>query len=198
MTAIRFTAADRAYIRSSYLTLAELCASRPESPQEIEDRFQGGVLPCASYVLDDGSGMFPADYFRLVDEAGGPKALRGHFEKRHRAACIAQRMWEAQLEEDWAAYIGGVYGICLREVTPETIVRKSALVASLCQLHVLAQPRSAEWRKALRAQVDELDALEREFAPDYDRSERQQRLPTRDLLIEAAYKRFPDVFGDAR
>ena len=64
MTAIRFTAADRAYIRSSYLTLAELCASRPESPQEIHDLIERGVLPRASYVLDDGSGMFPTDYFR--------------------------------------------------------------------------------------------------------------------------------------
>lgn len=48
----------------------------------------------------------------------------------------------------------------------------------------------------MRAGVDELDALEREFAPDYDRNDDRERLPTRDLLIEAARKRYPDVFAN--
>ena len=71
------------------------------------------------------------------------------------------------------------------------------LVTSLCELLVLARPRNPEWRAALRGQVEQLDALEREFAPDYDRSEEQERTPTRDLLIEAARQRFPDVFREA-
>jgi hypothetical protein len=36
------------------------------------------LLPRPSYVLDDGSEMFPADYFRLADDAGGPAALPEH------------------------------------------------------------------------------------------------------------------------
>jgi hypothetical protein len=48
----------------------------------------------------------------------------------------------------------------------------------------------------LRAQVEELDALEREFAPDYDRSDDQERPPTRDLLVDAAQERYPEAFTD--
>jgi hypothetical protein len=44
--------------------------------------------------------------------------------------------------------------------------------------------------------VEELDGLERQFAPDYDRNERRfGRKPTRDLLIDAARERYPDVFA---
>jgi Family of unknown function (DUF6058) len=82
-------------------------------------------------------------------------------------------------------------------VTPEAIVRKTALVASLCELLMLPRPRNADWRRALREQVDELDALEREFSPDHDRSDEHERPPTRDLLIGAARERYPDVFAAA-
>ena len=75
-------------------------------------------------------------------------------------------------------------------------MRKAALVSSLSELLILPRPRDAEWRRALREQVDELDAVEREFSPDYDRSDEHERPPTRDLLIEAARARYPDVFAD--
>lgn len=193
----RFTAADVDYIKANYLTLDELCADRPESPRAHEALINARRLPGPSYVLDDGTAMFPADYFRLVDEAGGVEALPEHFAARHREATRAQRVAADELERDWEAYLDGTYGICLRSVTPEAIVRKTALVSSLCELLMLLRPRSAEWRRALREQVDELDALEREFTPDYDRSEEPERPPTRDLLIEAARERYPDVFADA-
>jgi Family of unknown function (DUF6058) len=154
-------------------------------------------LPQPAYVLDDGTGMFPADYFRLVDDAGGADPLRAHFAARHRAASLAQNAGPGELERDWAAYLDGIYGVCLGTVTPENIVRKGVLVSSLCELLVLARPRSQDWRRALRAQIEELDALGREFAPDCDRGEQQERAPTRDLLISAARRRFPDVFADA-
>ncbi len=187
--------ADTAYIHAKFLTLAELCADREEAPEEVQALIDHRLLPRPSYVLDDGTGMFPPDYFRLVDEAGGPEALREHFAARYRAASRTDGHDAPELEEDWEAYLAGVYGACLREVTPETIVRKHVLVASLCQLLVLACPHSPDWRAALRAQVEELDGLEREFAPDYDRSPERERPPTRDLLIDAARERFPDVFA---
>ncbi len=137
-----------------------------------------------------GSEMFPSDYFRLVDDAGGPAALRAHFADRLRAA------GGDDLASDWRAYLAGIYGVCLRDVTPEAIVRKARLVTSLCELLVLARPADTEWREQLRAEVDELDELEREFSPDYDRNEeRFGRKPTRDLLIAAARERYPDVFS---
>lgn len=93
-------------------------------------------------------------------------------------------------------FIEGIYGVCLCEVTPETIVRKGALVESLTRR--LDDPRTDEpaWREQVWSGVDELDRLEREFAPDYDRDlERFGRPPSRDVLIEGARKRFPELFS---
>jgi hypothetical protein len=184
-----FTDADLAYFSANYLTLEELCAERPESPERVQGLIDERRLPQPSYVLPDGTGMFPADYFRLVDEAGGVEELREHFAARHRAAR------GRDLEQDWQMFLDGVWGVCLRDVTPETIVRKNTLVSSLCELLVLARPRYEDWREALHEQVDELDALEREFSPDYDRGDQLDRLPTRDLIIVAARERYPEVFA---
>ena len=193
---MRLTGADITYLRDNYVTLVELCADRVDTPEQVERLIADGVMPQPSYVLEDGTGYFPRDYFRLADEAGGPAELRESFAERHRAAALAGQE-RNQLDEDWELYLGGVWGICLRDVTPETIVRKSALVSSICELLMLARPTSQEWREALRAEVDELDALEREFSPDYDRGDQQERLPTRDLLITLARERYPDVFSEA-
>jgi Family of unknown function (DUF6058) len=181
-----YTEADRAYIRSSYVTLEQACAGRRERPEQVRELIERRLLPRPSYVLDDGSEMVPRDCFALADAAGGPERLHDEFERRYRAAEGAD---SAELEADLAGYLSGIYGVCLREVTPEMIVRKGVLVASLTKL--LAEPRKndPEWRWLLREQVDE-------FAPDYDRNlERFERLPTRDLLITAARGRFPGVFS---
>lgn len=189
------TEADCTYIAGSYVTLEELCASRPETPAEISDLIEQRRLPRPSYVLDDGTGMFPGDYFRLVDEAGGVEALEEHFAVRHRQATLAREAAARELERDWDWYLDGTWGICLREVTPQTIVRKNELVASLSELLMLPRLGSAEWRQALREQVEELDTLERDFAPDYDRGDAQERPPTRDLLIGAARERYPELLA---
>ena len=188
-----FTDADLAYIRANYVTLDELCAERVETPSEVRRRIEGGVLPRPSYVLDEGTEMFPHDYFRLADDAGGVNRLRRHFEERLRAA------GDGDVDGQWEGYLSGIYAVCLREVTPETIARKTKLVTSLCELLMLAKPRDPDWRERLRSEVDELDELEREFAPDYDRNEERFGCkPTRDLLISAARERFPDVFAAER
>jgi hypothetical protein len=184
-----YTEADLAYFTANYLTLEELSADRAESPKEVQSLIVARRLPKPSYVLPDGAGMFPANYFRLVDEAGGIDGLREHFAERHRVA------GGRDLEQDWDMYLEGTWGVCLHDVTPETIVRKNTLVSSLCELLVLARPRYADWRQALREQVDELDALERDFSPDYDRSEQLDRPPTRDLIINAARERYPEIFA---
>ena len=184
-----FTQADLDYFAVNYLTLEELCVDRPESPEGVRQLIDERRLPEPSYVLPDATGMFPADYFRLVDEAGGADGLREHFAARHRAA------GGIDPDQDWAMYLDGTWGICLCDVVPETIVRKNALVSSLCELLVLARPREADWRQALKEQVDELDDLEREFSPDYDRSDQMDRPPTRDLIINAARERHPEVFA---
>jgi hypothetical protein len=186
---VKLTQADIAYVRANYRTLEELCEGRAESSDEVRELIAARRLPQPSYMLPDGTGMFPADYFRLFDEAGGLDGLREQFAARHRAA------EGRDLDQDWAMYLDGTWGICLRDVTPETIVRKNTLVNSLCELLVLARPRYEDWRHALREQVVELDDLERQFSPDFDRSEEMDRLPTRDLIIAVARERYPEVFA---
>jgi hypothetical protein len=75
----RFTDADLSYIRSNYATLAELCSERGDSVLEIEGLIAQRRLPRPSYILEDGTGMFPRDYFLLAAEAGGVENLRAHF-----------------------------------------------------------------------------------------------------------------------
>jgi hypothetical protein len=196
MTTTDLSSADLAYLTANYVTLEELCAERAETPEEVAALIESRRLPQPSYVLEDGTGMFPVDYFRLVDEAGGIEALEGHFAARHRAATFARAAAARELERDWQWYLDGIWGICLRDVTPEEIVRKNALVSSLSELLMLPRPGSAEWRESLRTQVDELDTIEREFAPDWDRGPAQERPPTRDLLIGAARRRYPELFAE--
>jgi hypothetical protein len=187
---MEYTAADLDYLRVNYLTLEQVCAERPESPETIRALIATGRLPKPSYVLDDGTALFPADYFRFVDEAGGTDALQARFAERLEAAGADD------LDLHWRSYMDGIYGVCLWNVTPETIARKAKLVSSISELLMLARPAEADWRQRLRDEVEELDALERQFTPDYDRDEaRFGRKPTRDLLIDAARERYPDVFA---
>jgi hypothetical protein len=187
-----FTDADLRYIRRNYFTLEEVCARREDTPPDTRALIAQRRLPAPSYVFADGTDFVPADYFVLVDQAGGPDRLREEFARRHAGAGGDP----AELEEDWQGYLDGTYGVCLRNVLPETIVRKGQLVASLHRLLEAAEPHNDEWRARLRREVWELDALEREFSPDFDRGGRFERPPTRDLLVAAAHTRFADVFAD--
>jgi hypothetical protein len=100
------------------------------------------------------------------------------------------------LELHWRAHLDGIYGVCLREVTPEKIAGKAKLVSSISELLTLARPADPNRRVQLRDEVEELDELERERTPDYVRNkERFGRKPTRDLLIGAARERYPDIVG---
>jgi uncharacterized protein DUF6058 len=185
-----FSKADLDYIRANYRSLGQLCLERGERAEEVRALIRDGLLPAPSYVLPDGSDIVPEDYFLLVDEAGGHRRLRQEFERRYAAAGGVA----SELEDDWDGYMGGVYGVCLRRVSPEAIVRKSELVSSIERLLVNAAPEDTTWQSRLRHEVRELDALERDFSPDYDRK-RFERPPSRDLLIVAAHERYPELFA---
>lgn len=157
----------------------------------VRRQIVAGRLPRPSYVLDDGTEMVPADFFELADEAGAPQRVRADFKRRF----VDAGGDPAGAEEEWLFYLSGVYGICLREVSPETIVRKSALMEGIGRLLDQPRPDEAEWRHDLRDQVDELDALEREFSPDFDPGDRFEQPPSRDRLVAATRERFPDVFA---
>src|SRR5918911_4348480 len=152
-----FTAADLEYVRRHFVTLEDACAGRPETPEQVRTLAFRRALPGPAYVTPDGTEYVAPDYFALADAAGGAEQLEewfvSHFEP-------------SEGREQWDAYVTGIYAVCLREVTPATIARKSALVDSLRALLLDPHPDDEEWRTRLRAEVDELDALERPFSPD--------------------------------
>jgi hypothetical protein len=108
-----FTERDLEYVGANYVTLE----------QAVHEAIERGVLPRPSYVLPDGTQIVPADYFGLVN-------VKPLFEERYLAAGGPPE----ELEQDWEGYMSGTYGVCLRDVTPETIVRKGVLVNSLVRL----------------------------------------------------------------
>jgi hypothetical protein len=171
-------AADAAYIRSHFVALAELAGDRLA---EVREAIAAGRLPAPAYVLDDGTEMVPPDHLALADEAGDD--LEATFRARFAAA------GGVDADEQWREYLSGGYAVCLRTVTPETIVRKAQLVDHIDAALADPRPRDADWRDALRAAVDELDALERPFAPldEY----RFGKRPTRRRLIDDPRERWP-------
>ena len=185
------TQADVEYIRENFVPLDELCVTRGQFPDRVRALIAAGSLPAASYVLEDGTEMVPADYFDLVEEAGGEGGLRGLFARRYVSAAGD----DDEVGSEWEGYLSGAYGVCLKHVTPENIARKSALVAGIEGLLAAPQPEDADWRTSLRTSVDELDELERPFAPDYDRA--RWGPSSRDRCITAARERYPEVFSAA-
>ena len=168
------TERDVAYVREGYAPLEEVCAAA------VRRWIAAGFVPRASYVLPDGTEMYPRDLLSLV-EAVAAQGVREEFERRYDAA--------EPVEEQWEAYLTGLYAVCLREVTPETIARKSTLVDELVAMLEQPKPGDATWLEALRERVDELDDLEREFSPDHDRVA-FGRPPTRDALIAEPRRRY--------
>ena len=189
------TDADIAYVRANFVPLDRLAGERGASLADVRALVQAEGLPRPSYVLEDGTEMVPADYFALADEAGGVANLREAFATRYTRAAAAETAPLDAAEEEWRAYLSGEYGVCLRHVTPETIVRKSVLMHEIEGL--LAEPRPADerWQAALRRGVEELDELERPFAPHYDRA-RFGGPSSRDRLITAVREAYPAVFAE--
>jgi hypothetical protein len=192
MSEAEFSSADIEYIRANYRRLEQLCLESGHDPAEVHQLIRATQLPAPSYVLPGGDEMVPQDYFHLVHEAGGPERLRDEFERRYREAGGA----EDELAADWEGYMEGVYGVCLRQVSPETIVRKSELVTSIEGLLAEAKPKDAGWQNRLHQDVQELDRLEMEFSPDYDRN-RFDTPPSRDRLIAVAHERYSEIFAEA-
>ena len=92
-------------------------------------------------------------------------------------------------EADWEDYLSGEYGICLRQVTPETLVLKEALVERIDRALAAPRPDNLRWRRALTFEIDGLDALVRPFAR-VDRL-RFGRPTSRERLIETPRRRWP-------
>jgi hypothetical protein len=156
------TDADVAYITAGFVPLQD---------DAVRAEIAAGRLPKPAYVLDDGTEMVAPDHLALAERAGGIDALHDWFEDR--------------APGEWEAYLSGEYAVCLRSVSPEAILRKDELIASIESL-LRDDPPQLE---RLRAAVDELDALLRPFA-HCDRI-RFGGPVSRDRYVTAVRARFP-------
>jgi hypothetical protein len=149
-----------------------------------------GLLPQATYVLPDGTPMVPETHAALLRDAGGdPHRIADRFRERYVAAGGRPGDAAGELEE----WLGGGYGVCLRDPSPEAIVAKGALMTAIGALLAAPTPTDDTWRAALRGAVDALDAIERPFAA-HDR-ERFGGPVSRDRLITGPRARFPEVWS---
>jgi hypothetical protein len=170
------SAADEAYVRAGFVSFARLCAWHGLDEGAAAREVEAGRLPRPSYVLADGTPMYPREAF----DAPG----RDEFVVRWRAAG-----GDGDADAEYRAMLSGEYGLCLRQVTPETIAIKERLVARLERALADPRPDDPAWRTALRDDIAALDALERPFA-ECDRA-RFGGPVSRDRLITAPRARYP-------
>jgi hypothetical protein len=183
--ALATTPGDIAYVRAHYVTLAQLARGRGEGD------WPGTRMPRATYRLADGSAWYPRDWWRLLDDAGDLARLPALFARRLAAASDALGH-PVDPEEEWQAYLAGLYGACLRDVTPEAVVHKERLVVRLDRALADPRPEDAGWLATLRRDVDALDGLTRPFAA-CDRT-RFGRPTSRDRLIDRPRRDFAYAF----
>lgn len=181
-----FSPSDVLYILAEYHTMAELCDGRTLRPAPAEALVAAGRLPEATYVLPSGERRYPQDYFALVD-AFGLDSLAAGF----RTGYLSAGGSAPEADEDWRGYLSGGFGVCLRAITPESMVAKTRLIARIEELTGAPTPDDPDWRGALCAAVDELDSLLRPFT-DYDRERWGDT--SRDKYISRTRERWPAVF----
>ncbi|MCO6000249.1 DUF6058 family natural product biosynthesis protein [Actinoallomurus rhizosphaericola] len=184
-------ARDIRYVKARYLPLRDVANAAGRDLAEVKALIDAGLLPQPSYVLPDGTGMFPPDYLALWDAAGDVTELPELFRVRYQSAAAARHvaLGDDEIDQAWRDYLTGEYGVCLISVTPETILDKGIQTERIEALLAEPHPNDLEWRDRLHAAVDALDALERPFT-GFDR--RRFGHPTsRDRLITAVRRAYP-------
>jgi Family of unknown function (DUF6058) len=187
---------DLQYVCSEYLPLEELARREGLSLRRLHAWIVEGRLPRPAYLLPDGTPMFPPDLLALVQSAGGIDRLADHFAQRIELAARLIGFGPSTREADWQDYLSGEYGICLRQVTPETLVLKEMLVARIGEALEDPRPDDSGWRHALAFDIRGLDALVRPFAR-VDRA-RFGRSTSRERLIEEPRQRWSWLHEDVR
>jgi hypothetical protein len=124
----------------------ERTISRPDDIAYAQQQFRviertDPTLPEPAYVDTAGNIYVPHDYEEQERD-------RERFIVRMRAEIerLGMPLDESWIAEQWDAYRGGGYSLCLRVASPENIVRKGWIMQRIDTL------------------VDELDALERPFS----------------------------------
>lgn len=159
----RLAALDEHYIRSQFVALDDLAESRDGGAQAARKLISEGRLPQPAYRLDDGTDMVAHDFFALLDAAGDAETLPEWFRNRYLTAAhrfgLADGLAEA--DEQWAQYLSGGYGVCLKQATPESIAEKALHITTIEGLLTSRQPDDPSWAGQLRTAMDSLAAIER-------------------------------------
>jgi len=179
---------DLDYVRASYLPLVEIARREQIELGQLARWIDAGQLPRPAYLLPDGTPHFPADLLDLARSAGSVDALPEHFAQRTELAARLLGFGANTREADWEDYLSGEYGICLRQVIPETLILKETLVERIDRALAAPRPDDSRWRRTLAFDVDGLDALIRPFAR-VDRV-RFGRPTSRERLVEAPRRRW--------
>jgi uncharacterized protein DUF6058 len=179
---------DLQYVCSAYFPLEELAHREGLPPRRLREWIAARRLPRPAYLLPDGTPMFPPDLLVLVHSAGGIDRLADHFARRIELAARLVGFGPSAREADWEDYLSGEYGICLRQVTPETLVLKEMLVQRIGEALERPRPEDSGWRRALSLDIGGLDALVRPFAR-VDRA-RFGRPTSRERLIDEPRQRW--------
>lgn len=168
------------------MPLDRLARAHGHDPAEVRRAITERVLPGIPYVLEDGTELVAPDYFELAHMAGAFETLPAWFARMYEQA--AARYPEAgTAEAQWEEYLSGMYAVCLRAVTPASIVAKGELMDTIERLTGDPAPEDDDWRRELTEAVDALDALEKPFAP-FDRE--RFGLVSRDRCVTAVRERF--------
>ncbi|WP_318211511.1 DUF6058 family natural product biosynthesis protein [Streptomyces sp. SJL17-1] len=205
------TAADDAYVTAQFVPLETLCASLGRDADAARQLMLGRLLPLPGYLRSDGAEMVPSDLFRLAEAAGGPERLHAWFTAHWEDRSRGEAEWEAYLsgqyvclhtvtptlirrKEELTAEITGAMATAAATTTATATAGSAEGVAAGPAEGVAAGPAdgagpSPEWRAALHARVDELDALEPAFTA-YDRL-RFGGPTSRDTCVDAPRALFP-------
>ncbi|MBV8245829.1 MAG: hypothetical protein JOZ38_07910 [Candidatus Eremiobacteraeota bacterium] len=156
---------DQRYIEANFRRLPALCAAWGIPARTVKEQIAAEVMPDATYRFGESGEFFPDDYF-VFPLCIAPEDRHGTFLRRLHAACTGLDLAFSgeDAEETWRDYLRGAYGVCLRVVLPETIVRKVRLIAAIEREIATPDPGDAAWRKRLTSAVDGLDALLKPFA----------------------------------
>lgn len=179
---------DARYVLESFLPLGEIARREQLNVARLADWIEAGHLPRPAYLLPDHTPMFPHDLLALVHSAGDIETLPEHFARRTELAARMLGVGANTREADWEDYLSGEYGVCLRQVTPETLILKEALVERIGRALDDPRPDDPGWRRTLAFEIDGLDALVRPFAR-VDRV-RFGRPTSRERLVDAPRRRW--------
>jgi uncharacterized protein DUF6058 len=181
---------DLPYLLESFSSLDGLARAHGRDPAEVNAAIDARRLPRPAYTLADGTMLVAPDYFVLSDAAGGDQALPVWFAAAY-ARAAAGRPDTDPPDAAWADYLSGSYAVCLKSVTPTTIVRKTVLMARIGRLVDAPRETDTRWCDELQKAVDALETLERPFAA----CDRSAGPVSRDRLITAVRQRFPTVWA---